>query len=225
MIAENIRRREIWTLVLLFLVGVVGGSSASTEGQSTFDWHRHGDGLRTTAPTYLTAESATEHVLSATLAAMAFGLDPDLLLSIAHHESRYQYKEITREAGGKVSCGVMTPVPTHAKGACQLATSSPLAGYLHGAHHLRDWHAACERLLSPVRRRTGMGRPTIGLPANALRRCALLGYAGGYYLINYCRTQKHRACSTPEVFLKRAAWIGRARREATDGNHHSTPGS
>jgi len=54
------------------------------------------DGLRSTAPTYLTAESARENWAAATIAGVSYSVDRDLLLSIAHHESRYQHRTVTR---------------------------------------------------------------------------------------------------------------------------------
>lgn len=144
------------------------------------------DALRETAPRYLTTESAIEHRLAAGVAAAVYELEPELLLSIAHHESRYSHTEVTREAGGTVSCGVMTPEPTRDRALCAAATSSPLAGYLHGAQHLRGWLVACR------------GR----------RTCALLGYAGGFYLIRACADDpSHKACGIPAEFDRRARWI------------------
>ena len=137
------------------------------------------DGLEKTAPTYLTQSSAREHVAAATVAAIAYRVPRELLLSIAWHESRYTDAR-TPEAGGRVSCGVMTPEPLRA---CH--DTIMLDGYLAGAAHLRTW-----------------------LDATRSTRDALLGYAGGYHLIQRCELpDTPRQCQTPEVFLGRARWI------------------
>jgi hypothetical protein len=120
-----------------------------------------------------------------------------LVLSVAYYESRYTPSTVTREIGGKVSCGVMTPIPTFDRRQCQSATQSLMAGYMAGAKHLKDWFAACH------------GNKT----------CALIGYAGGYRLLDLCkssdageRTDKERAlCRVAEIRLQRAALIGTVR--------------
>lgn len=144
------------------------------------------DRLRSTAPAYLTTDAiAEQHIRAARAAAFVTDTDASLLLAIAHHESRYSITEVTVETNG-VSCGVMTPEPTQAKGACLLATSSMAAGYFVGAAHLSRWLRACGHHL----------------------RCALNGYAGGYRLIRFCTDHpRDRRCSTPDVFLQRARWI------------------
>ncbi len=154
-------------------------------------------GIRATAPRDVTSDAvAIDHASSAVIAGAAFDLPPDLLLAIAHHESRYQASAVTAEAGGKLSCGVMTPEPMHDAERCSAATSSLLAGYLHGARHLRGWLAA----------------------AHGNVRIALLGYAGGYRMISACRAGpvlRVRGkvtldlCRTPEIFAARAARIRR----------------
>lgn len=141
--------------------------------------------LQETAPTYLTVHTAWDHMIAARAAGQLYQVDPNLLLSIAHHESRYQHTEVTAEPGGKVSCGVMTPEPTHDKGLCRSATASVIAGYLSGARHLRGWLSACRGNV----------------------RCALLGYAGGYFLIAACSREHVMVCDTPWVFLRRADMI------------------
>jgi hypothetical protein len=89
--------------------------------------------LRSTAPQDLpTIDVAREHLADARLAAVVYRVDHALVLSIAWHESRYT-DAATPEAGGRVSCGAMTPEPTsHCSG-------SLLDGYLAGAKHLRGW--------------------------------------------------------------------------------------
>lgn len=143
------------------------------------------DAVRQTAPTYLTVESAREHIAAATIAGVATGIDPDVLLSIAWHESRYDYTVKTREPGSRCtlqsghlcySCGVMTPEPWPLGDECSRAMSSAVEGYLAGAQHLRGWMQAC--------------RGSLG--------CALRGYGG----------------NAAGVFLWRARWITRMRRLA-----------
>lgn len=150
-----------------------------------------GAALASTAPRYLDVDGAREHIAGAVVAATLTRTDPAMLLSIAHHESRYQHREVTPEEGGKVSCGVMTPEPTLSRRACSDATRSIAAGYLAGARHLRRWLDACD------------GRTS----------CALLGYAGGYRLIAHCR-EKKSGCYAPLVFGQRASLIRRTMRGA-----------
>jgi len=149
------------------------------------------DGLRSTAPVYLTPEQAAEHSAAAAYAARQYQLDDTLLLSIAYHESRYT-DAVTPEPGGKYSCGTMTPVPQ-----AHCSRQTPVEGYLAGAAHLRGWITAERGDL----------------------RLALLGYAGGGRLIRACAdgpvlTHGVDACHTPAVFLARAAWIRTERRRA-----------
>ncbi len=146
------------------------------------------DALRSTAPGYLTLDAAREHLAAATVAAVASGMDVNLLLSIAHHESRYDHTEQTSEAKGRVSCGVMTPTP---QARCEHGMSV-LSGYLDGAVHLRGWFLSTRT-----------------------KRDALLGYGGGFAAITYCRTRHDGACAVPEVFDARRAMIRRARSRAT----------
>jgi len=147
------------------------------------------DALRETAPRDLTRDTAAAHLAAASIAGFLTDTDPALLLAIAHHESRYVFRAVARERGKKVSCGVMTPVPTHDREACADATSSMLAGYLAGARHLKTWSDAC----------------------HGDRRCTLIGYAGGYALIRACaRGENLRGCRVPGVFEARAAAIERA---------------
>lgn len=159
------------------------------------------DGLRSTAPDYLTLESAQEHLFAASVAAVAFDLDRDMLLSIAAHESNYEHgaKSISIEAGGKISCGTMTPIPTYDRKACHAMAASPLAGYMAGARHLRDWFDACR----------------------GHQVCAYTGYAGGWRAIRACATGPVwirpgvDGCRTHEVFRWRAVLIRRAIARAT----------
>lgn len=154
-------------------------------------------GIRATAPLDVTSdELAMDHATSAVIAGAAFDVPPELLLSIAHHESRYQVSAQTLETGGKVSCGVMTPVPIRSRALCAFARQSLVVGYLHGAHHLRRWLDVSHQSM----------------------RIALQGYAGGYRMIGACRAgpvlrqrgnQTLDLCRTPEIFTARAARISR----------------
>lgn len=147
--------------------------------------------LASTDPQDLTLESARDHLAAARVAAAITATDPDVLLAIAWHESRYTIA-FTPEPGNRVSCGVMTPVPM---ATCH--SHSLVDGYLAGARHLSDdWLPACHGHL----------------------RCALTGYAGGFGLIRHCREDGSRyvrpgvdACKTPEVFIWRARMIRLAR--------------
>lgn len=154
---------------------------------------RDSEALRQSAPYYLTQETAEEHLAAARVAAFVYNLDADLLLSIAHHESRYTVDEKTPEVGGKVSCGLMTPIPHRNPSTCPEPDDPFIDGYLDGANHLRGWYTACGNR----------------------RRCALLGYAGGYALIRACAkgpvlrngTDGDDLCRTPEVFMRRTWYI------------------
>lgn len=138
--------------------------------------------LRRTAPSYLTSTRARDHLGAARAAQVVTSVDASLLLSIAHHESRYSVRERTAEEGGKFSCGSMTPEP---KRRCAAADLTLVGGYLAGARHLRVWLDTC----------------------GGNRWCALTGYAGGHRLIAMCKRQHLRACATPWVFQQRARMI------------------
>ncbi len=150
------------------------------------------EALRRSAPLYLTAESAKDHLVAARVAGYLYRLDPDLILSIAHHESRYTVDAIAQEPGNKESCGPMTPIPLP-KGECDPNSITVGEGYRVGAEHLRGWITACKGSL----------------------RCALRGYAGGYALIAACKqgpylrhkTHGDDICRIPDTFLQRARYI------------------
>lgn len=145
----------------------------------------HADALVETAPTYLTREAARDHIASAFVAGIATNQRPALLLSIAWHESRYEQNVVSTEAGGLVSCGVMTPSPTTKCYATDLTSN-----YLVGAKHLNEWR-----------------------DATRAEWTMLLGYGGGYRAIKTCASSKHYACAVPGVFLWRANLIERAWRK------------
>lgn len=161
------------------------------------------EAFRQSAPYYLTEETAEGHLTSARVVAWMYALDADLLLSIAHHESRYTVDLKTPEIGGKVSCGLMTPIPHKNPDVCPTSESPFIDGYIDGARHLRDWYTACGNR----------------------RRCALLGYAGGYTLIRACtlgpvfrnRTSGDDLCRTPDVFLRRVWLIRKLRTRGARG--------
>jgi len=142
----------------------------------------------------LSSEAAAENLAAARLAGAAYKLDPDLLLAIAWRESRYQPGAIGPVVRGKRACGVMQPIMHK-----QCVAPRLLDGYLEGARHLREW-----------------------IRATRSQRDALVGYAGGYAMIERCKLgpiERERAgrvvdlCSTPE--LRRAAWIRRERTRMT----------
>lgn len=150
------------------------------------------DALRSTAPDYLTVETARQHLGAARVAGLVTGTDPSLLLSVAWHESRYDHRAKTVEPGGKMSCGVMTPVPMTPS---QCKQTSLVASYVLGAQHLAGWFTAT--------------RDT---------RTALIGYAGGYVGIRFCADPKNARdyrCGTPWVFLERARRIRHVLKQAS----------
>jgi hypothetical protein len=161
---------------LLFLLGLLASDDDARALQRTYP--------------EVALEVAREHVTAARLAGAVTGTDPALLLSIAWHESRYEARAVGPEAGGRVSCGAMTPEPVARCAPQQTA----LEGYLAGARHLRTWMTST---------------PTL--------RVALTGYAGGYRMIRACAggpvrraTGRHDdLCRVAEVFAWRAAWIRR----------------
>jgi soluble lytic murein transglycosylase-like protein len=155
------------------------------------------EALRSTAPTYLTIETAREHLVAARVAADVYGVDADLLLSIAWFESRYTADVVGPVVKGKRACGVMQSIMKD--GCPKNPTLSD--GYLEGAKHLRDWLDASRNDL----------------------RTAILGYAGGYALIKACNKGKlmvERAgrqvdlCTVVDTRLYRMRLIQRARARA-----------
>lgn len=154
------------------------------------------EALHRFAPSYVTVDDARDHLWAARVAAVAYGVDADMTIAIAYHESRFTTNVVSKESGGRVSCGVMTPYPTKT---CEVKPL--LAQYLDGTRHWAvDW------------RRAGGVRS---------EREALLGYAGGYRMIRRCRqgpVLRHKThgddlCRTPEVFAKIRDRIRAARRQ------------
>ena len=116
------------------------------------------EALHRFAPKYVTIDDARAHLWATRVAGAAYDVDADMGLAISYHESRFTTNVVTKEPGGRVSCGVMTPYPTKT-----CASKNLLAQYLDGFRHWAiDW------------RRAGDVRND---------REALLGYAGGYFLI------------------------------------------
>lgn len=146
------------------------------------------------APSYLTIDSARDHVWAARVSAAIYEVDADMVLAISFHESRFTDNVVSAEPGNRVSCGAMTPYPT------KTCVPKPLlAQYLDGTWHWAvDW------------RRAGDVRSD---------REALLGYAGGYRMIRRCRqgpVLRHGdrgddLCRTPEVFAQIRSRIVTAR--------------
>jgi hypothetical protein len=152
------------------------------------------EALRSTAPSYLTTDTAREHLLAARVAAASYNLDADLLLAIAWYESRYTVNAIGPLVRGKRACGVMQPIMENG---CQ-KNPTLMEGYLEGAKHVRTWLDA--------------SRGDMNL--------AMLGYAGGYALINKCKegplmvTRGKREvdlCTVGHIRTARARYIQRAR--------------
>lgn len=163
------------------------------------------EALHRFAPRYVTVETARDHVWAARTAAAAYGVDETMVLAISWHESRLTDGVVSKESGGRVSCGAMTPVPR------KTCTPKPLlAQYLDGTRHWAvDWQRAGD-----IRRDREM----------------LLGYAGGYRLIRRCRqgpVLRHKThgddlCRTPEVFEAIRAKIRAARRAPRSTNREET---
>lgn len=148
--------------------------------------------MSTAKDTHLTIETAAQHVAAARFAGILTDTDPDLLLAIAHHESRYEPDVIGPRMRGKHACGVMQQIPI--TGPCP--TPSLPADYLAGAQHLAEWiraqHGDVER--------------------------ALVGYAGGYALLAiYDEGGAARARALVRLELGRARRIKRARDTETGG--------
>lgn len=164
------------------------------------------ESLRMSAPTYLTYDKALLHLTTARQAAEESGVMVHRLLAIAWGESRYTQGAVTPEYGGRmVSCGVMTPEPITDMRRCRQATSTLLEGYRAGARHLRVWIDDCK------------GKFGTEFGGYEIDRCALMGYAGGYFLMNYCARSWHKNCGGPErVLIRSWAILGDGFRPAPD---------
>jgi hypothetical protein len=113
--------------------------------------------MSTAKDTRLTVETAVQNIAAARFAGALTDIDPDLLLAIAHHESRFEPTVVGPLVRGKRACGVMQQVPI--KGRCP--EPSLLRDYVEGAKHLATWLRAQHGDLDR----------------------ALIGYAGGYALL------------------------------------------
>lgn len=150
------------------------------------------EALRRYAPQDLTLETAQDHLFNARIAARIYRVDADLVLAIAYHESHFTIT-VTQEHDGLTSCGVMTPEPL-----VDCKSSTLLDGYMAGAAHLKMWITS----------------------ARGNMRTALLGYAGGYRMINACAAGpvlRHRGgrdvdiCGVSDWFLSNASYIKKLR--------------
>lgn len=142
--------------------------------------------VATAKDTRLTVETAAQHVAAARFAAVLTDTDPDLILAISHHESRFEPTVVGPLLhNGKRACGVMQHVPV--AGPCP---KRPLvADYLAGARHLAWW----------IRAERG----------NIER--ALAGYAGGYPAIKRYEEGAARVRAVVRLNLARARRIKSAR--------------
>jgi transglycosylase-like protein with SLT domain len=145
--------------------------------------------LSTAKDTRLTLDTAAQNIAAARFAGALTGIDADLLLSIAHHESRFDPTVVGPLVRGKRACGVMQQVPI--KGPCP--EPSLLRDYIDGAQHLAGWLRA---------QRGDLDR-------------ALVGYAGGYRLLKlYDEGGGDRVRGVVRLERARAARIKRARERA-----------
>lgn len=154
--------------------------------------------LQGTAPMYLTQATATQHLGATRLVGAKYDIDPAVLLSVAYHESRFVVDLSTRESGGRVSCGVMTPAPQEHCGHEDLTL---LGGYLAGASHLRAWIDVCHTV----------DHWHHDVNDEVILRCALWAYAGGRGFRTFCETRPgYPGCDTVTKFEERARRIRRA---------------
>jgi len=107
--------------------------------------------------------SPRDHEAAARFAELITGVSHERLLAIAWHESRFTANVITREPGGRVSCGALTPVPHRSP--CSRFETSLVGGYLTGAVHWKQWLSICR----------------------GNEWCADLAYGGGLGLVRACR--------------------------------------
>lgn len=178
-------------IILMFLFPAFSSPVVATPSPSDIAALRHFD-----SQDLVSDAQASENLLDARIAALAYNEDPDLLLAIAWHESNFTISH-TIGAGGLDACGIMTPVPMQ-----HCVSASILDGYMAGAAHLRDWLDA----------------------EHDDEHQALLGYAGGYKLIRGCAKgpvmvkhgdHMYDNCHTPAVFKFRQRQIQRLRAAAS----------
>jgi len=122
--------------------------------------------FRATAPTYLTTESAREHLSTAMAAAVVTDEDPYVFLAIALGESTYKANVVKVEVSGTLSCGVIQATAPNWS-ACNRMRASLWEGYYAGALLFRSWRTNPRCAGSTA--------------------CALAGYAGGWRALDFCR--------------------------------------
>ena len=155
--------------------------------------------MSTAKDTRLTVGTATLHVAAARFAGVLTSIDPDLLLAIAHHESRFEPTVVGPLVRGKRACGVMQQIPI--RGRCP--APSILRDYVEGAKHLAGWLRA---------QRGNMDR-------------ALVGYAGGYRLLKlYDEGGGDRVRAVVRLERARAKRIKRARERAVSADRSPRQG-
>jgi hypothetical protein len=139
--------------------------------------------------TQLTIDTAKQHIAAAQIAGAAAGIDPDLILVISYHESRFELDVVGPTLGNnKRACGVMQHVPI-----ARCPEPSMLRDYVDGAQHLATWIKA---------QRGDVSR-------------GLIGYAGGYALLKKCDIgEAPKACSIARIHLARAGRLKHARTKA-----------
>jgi hypothetical protein len=139
--------------------------------------------------TKLTVESARQHIAAARIAGAIAEIDPNLILVISYHESRFELDAVGPTlSNNKRACGVMQHVPV-----ARCPEPSMLRDYVDGAQHLATWIKA---------QRGDVGR-------------GLIGYAGGYALLKKCDLgEAPKACSIARIHLARAARLKHARAKA-----------
>jgi soluble lytic murein transglycosylase-like protein len=142
--------------------------------------------MQTAKDNRLTIDTAVQHIAAAEFAGALYGVDPNLVLAIAYHESRFtQGVEGPLLSNGKRACGVMQHVPV--MGPCP--KRSLIEDYAAGTAHLAIWiraeHGDIER--------------------------ALAGYAGGYPGVARFEEGAPRAVAIVRLNLARAKSIKRAR--------------
>jgi hypothetical protein len=143
------------------------------------------EALRRTAPSDLSEETAGTNLAAARIAGALYNIQPEIILAVAWHESRYQPAVVGPLVRGKRACGVLQHVPITTK----CPEPSLLRDYVNGTQHLAEW---------------------IHAQRGDIKR-ALIGYAGGYALLELCdRGEAPRACSIANYNLARAKRIKRA---------------
>lgn len=84
------------------------------------------------------------HIAAARIASVAYGIEPELLLAIAEHETHWNAALVNGRACGPMQ--VIARNEAHCEAMC-----SPLIGYLEGARVLRAWLDATGELREALR--------------------------------------------------------------------------